>query len=152
MSAVSGTRRGMKELVDGTIRVQIDIDPQFRDAFLREFSRIDMPVAIAPLLPGAAPMADAPHDERNAPTGKGGELARLAGMLCASEEFRAWFWAQSWWTPQGGQIIGANFDEEETAEMLRQVCGVSTRALLDHDTAAAARFHELIRKPYKGIA
>lgn len=49
LDAVSGTRRAMRELVDGSIRVQIDIDPAFRDVFLRLFSKIDMPVAIAPL-------------------------------------------------------------------------------------------------------
>ncbi|MBY0475435.1 MAG: hypothetical protein K2Q13_10315 [Nitrosomonas sp.] len=48
-SAVSGTRRSMKELVDGTIRVQIDIDPMYREEFFRLFGQIDMPVAIAPI-------------------------------------------------------------------------------------------------------
>lgn len=47
--AVSGTRRSMKELVDGTIRVQIDIDPMYREVFFRLFGQIDMPVAIAPI-------------------------------------------------------------------------------------------------------
>jgi hypothetical protein len=50
MSAISATRRSMKELVDGTLRVQLDIDPAYRDDFLRLFSKIDMPVAIAPLV------------------------------------------------------------------------------------------------------
>ncbi|PSJ16357.1 hypothetical protein [Nitrosomonas supralitoralis] len=39
----------MKELVDGTIRVQIDIDPMYREVFFRLFGQIDMPVAIAPI-------------------------------------------------------------------------------------------------------
>lgn len=50
ITAVSGTRRSMKELVDGTIRVQIDIDPPQRADFLRLFPSIDMPVALAPLV------------------------------------------------------------------------------------------------------
>ena len=50
MNAVAGTRRSMKELVDGTIRVQIDIDPPHRAAFLRLFPEIDMAVALAPLV------------------------------------------------------------------------------------------------------
>lgn len=50
MDAVAGTRRAMKELVDGTIRVQIDIDPPHRAAFLRLFPEIDMAVALAPLV------------------------------------------------------------------------------------------------------
>lgn len=50
MLAIAGTRRSMKELVDGTLRVQIDIDPAYRDEFLKSFSKIDMPVALAPLM------------------------------------------------------------------------------------------------------
>lgn len=47
---ISGTRRAMKEMADGTLRVQIDIDPKFRAAFFAAFGQIDMPVAIAPLV------------------------------------------------------------------------------------------------------
>ncbi|HDR9497074.1 TPA: hypothetical protein QDC06_000261 [Burkholderia cepacia] len=47
--AISGTRRAIKEMADGTIRVQIDIDPRFRSAFWTLFPNIDMPVALAPL-------------------------------------------------------------------------------------------------------
>lgn len=50
MEAISGTRRAMKEMADGTIRVQVDIDPACRAAFLQLFPNIDMPVAIAPLI------------------------------------------------------------------------------------------------------
>src|SRR3546814_11444531 len=49
MSAISGTRRAMKEMADGTIRVQIDIDPSCRSDFLSPFPNIDMPVALASL-------------------------------------------------------------------------------------------------------
>jgi hypothetical protein len=37
-------------MADGTIRVQIDIDPTCRGAFWSLFPSIDMPVAIAPLV------------------------------------------------------------------------------------------------------
>lgn len=47
---VSGTRRAMKEMADGTIRVSIDVDPTHRAAFLKLFPNIDMPVALAPLV------------------------------------------------------------------------------------------------------
>lgn len=48
-TAVSGTRRRVKELVDGTLRVEIDIDPMQKRAFLKLLPEIDMPIAIAPL-------------------------------------------------------------------------------------------------------
>lgn len=49
IAAVSGTRRSYKELVDGTLRVQIDIDPNFKNDFLKLFPEIDMPLAVTPL-------------------------------------------------------------------------------------------------------
>lgn len=50
IQAISGTRRAMKEMSDGTLRVQIDIDPRFRAQFFEMFGQIDMPVALAPLV------------------------------------------------------------------------------------------------------
>jgi hypothetical protein len=50
VQVISGTRRAMKEMADGTLRVQIDIDPRFRAQFFEAFGQIDMPVAIAPLV------------------------------------------------------------------------------------------------------
>ncbi len=47
--AIAGTRKSAKELADGTLRVQIDIEPRHKQAFHRAFPEIDMPVAIAPL-------------------------------------------------------------------------------------------------------
>ena len=49
MSAISGTRRTMRELADGTIRLSVDIDPRFKAEFNRLFPDIDMPIAMAPL-------------------------------------------------------------------------------------------------------
>ncbi len=48
-NAISGTRRTVKELVDGTLRVTVDIDPPQKAAFLKLLPEVDMPVAIAPL-------------------------------------------------------------------------------------------------------
>jgi hypothetical protein len=55
----------MKELVDGTIRVQIDIDPPQRADFLRLFPSIDMPVALAPLVPQRSIVPPAEPDEED---------------------------------------------------------------------------------------
>ena len=48
-TALWGIRRTARELVDGTIRVQIDIDPKNRKTFNELLGEIDMPVALAPL-------------------------------------------------------------------------------------------------------
>ncbi len=126
MSAISGTRRQMKEMADGTIRVMVDIDPIHRRAFLDMFPAIDMPIALAPLVAGFEQ-----HKEEEKP--KGGELAKLAGMLCKNPEFIEFF----------------NLDDESEAEnTIRMVCGIKSRAELDHNTEAASTFHREFRLPF----
>lgn len=136
MNAVSGTRRAFKELADGTIRVSIDLDPSQRRAFLDLFPDIDMPVALAPLVEDfeqqALKVVDEVVTEILKP--KGGELAKLAGILCADPKFQDWISATS---------------EEDAATELRARCGVTSRAELDHNAKAATIFHEHIRKPWQ---
>lgn len=145
MSAVSGTRRAIKELVDGTIRVQVDIDPQFRKQFFDLFADIDMRVALAPLRSEAEVIAaDRP---------KGGELAKLAGMLCDDERFQAWIAGLA---DPDDLAVKVNRDgscdgltaAEQAAHLVRHICGVKSRAELDHNHEAAVKFHEKVRKPW----
>lgn len=134
--AISGTRRAIKELVDGTVRVQIDIDPEYRREFFRLFPDIDTRVAIAPLLGSA-------QAQQTTGSPKGGDLARLAGILCADPDFQLWVEEQ-----QGADSAAGLEGEERAAQIVRHVCGVKSRAELDHNAHAAERFHELIRKPW----
>lgn len=69
---------------------------------------------------------------------KGGELARLAGMLCQNPAFQAF-------VPECSEGLSS---EENAADWIRRVCGIKSRAELDHSTEAAARFHERVRKPF----
>jgi hypothetical protein len=64
---------------------------------------------------------------------KGGALAKLAGRWCQSPEFREW-----------ADVA----DADEAAEYIRAMCGVESRAELDHNPEAAAAFHKYIRQPY----
>lgn len=135
--AVSGIRRAIKELVDGTIRVQVDIDPQYRQRFFALFPEIDMPVALAPLV--ARPVYAASPKPAQKPAVARAGLARLAAMWGDTEDFRAWVHAE----------FGVALDDAaEAAEWIREVCQVDSRAALDTDPGAAARFNELIRAPY----
>lgn len=70
---------------------------------------------------------------------KGGELAKLAGMWSNEQAF--WDWVES---IQANPCHGA----EDAAAFIRAVCGVDSRAQLDHDAAARAKFDRHIRKPY----
>lgn len=64
---------------------------------------------------------------------KGGALAQLAGRWCQSKEFQEWAGAD-----------GA----DDAAEYIRMLCGIESRAELDHKPEAAAAFHKYIRQPY----
>jgi hypothetical protein len=131
--AVVGTRRTMKELVDGTIRVQIDIDPPHRAAFLKHFPEIDMAVVIAPMTPQAAVREMQPE------VPKGGPLAQLAGRWCEDIGFRVWL------ADNFGNAIA---DADAAAEAVREICGVKSRAEIDHKFDAREMFEDVIRIPY----
>lgn len=152
MNAISGTRRGMKELVDGTVRVTIDIDPQHRQTFFKMFARIDMPVALAPLVADfeqPKPETDAKIVEAATERAKGGELAKLAGILCADPTFQEWLSERR---PAEWFACGTTFEGEEiAAAVVRYLCVIPSRAELDHNAEAAERFHRLIRIPYNAF-
>lgn len=135
--AISGTRRAIKEMADGTIRVQIDIDPRFRSSFWALFPNIDMPVALVPL------EADFERCEQKAEQQKGGALAILAGRLCADERFHE-FVAQEY-----GVIWHTEHTADDIAQWMREQCSIDSRAELDHNEAAAEVFHRVIRGPWQ---
>lgn len=130
MSAISGTRRQIRELVDGSLEVRIHIDPRFKAEFHRLFPNIDVPVAIAPLVND--------FERREPESAKGGPLARLAGIWCKDSEFLQWLTVTE----------KAMFQEDDAAEWIRETCGVESRAQLDNDKIAEDIFQAKIREPY----
>jgi len=130
-NAISGTRRAMKELVDGTIRVQIDIDPTQRAAIHRLFGEIDMPVALAPLTLGVTNFGqkqEAPAKEKLGP------LGMLAAQWCERADFAAWFFTET--------------GERFSVQAFKDYLSIDTRKHLDTNEQAKNRFQTLIRKPF----
>ena len=142
----------MKELVDGTIRVQIDIDPIHRAEFFAAFSRIDMPVALAPLVAnfeqinGVHKNADLPPQTTDKPDNnaaeaactdkpKGGELAKWAGILSNDPVFWEWLYLE--------RCVEVR-SESSAANYIRDICGVGSRAELDHNPEAAKIFRTMM--------
>ena len=135
LTVISGTRRAMREMADGTIEVKIHIDPAHRKAFMENFGQIDMPVAIAPLV------ADFEQRAPEAEKAKGGPLAKLAGMLCADPNF--WeFLNDEFMLP--ADVTSA----EQAARVIRNACRVESRAELDSNAEAESDFHASIRGPW----
>lgn len=131
----------MKELVDGTIRVSLDIDPQFRDDFFRLFSDIDMPVAIAPLALAAITSMESSASEAEQPKGwkNLGPLAQSAVLVCKEERFQEYVLVQI-----GGASAPEFFSEEAAADYIKQRCNVASRKDLDITDGAKTRFGALM--------
>ena len=128
MNAISGTRRAMKELVDGTLRVQIDIEPRLKEFFYRLFPDIDMPVALAPLIPGYESM---PREDRSAWKDLG-PLAQSAILVCREPSFQKFV----------EYVTGADaaISEDKAAIYLKDRCDVASRKDLDAADGARERF------------
>jgi hypothetical protein len=88
-----------------------------------------------------------PPIEADKETAKGGELAKLAGRLCADPKFQEWVIEHlaTMKPPRGEDRLPPG---ESAAIIVRRVCGIASRAELDHNEDAAVIFHERIRKPW----
>ena len=131
MTAIAGTRRKIQELVDGTLRVMIDIDPKFKKAFLDNFPEIDMPCALVALNPDFEKWDQETRLYPDKP--KGGPLCTLAARWCKDPMFQQW--------------IGVD-TEQEAAASIRTICEIKSRSELDHNPMAAINFNEHFRTPY----
>jgi hypothetical protein len=151
--AIEATRRQMRELVDGTLEVKLHVEPRFKADFHRLFANIDMPVAIAPLHLGPSAMPSAATDEAIVTAAreavKGGELCKLAAILCADEEFQRWIENDAHVHMDDRPTETEGIDAEDRAAIIvRNLCDIQSRRELDHNELAADIFHERIRKPY----
>lgn len=123
VAAIAGATHTLRVLVDGTLSISIMIEPRHAQDAFRLFGAPGTAVALAALRPG--------HQEPEKP--KGGPISNLAGMWCESKSFQAW--------------LGVDTEEEARIHVI-EVCGVESRAELDHNATAAQVFHDQIRKPY----
>lgn len=134
-TAISGTRRQIRELVDGSLEVRIHIDPRFKADFHRLFPSIDAPCALAPLV------NDFERIEQKEEEPKGGPLCKLACIWCKDEEFQEWMAIQCGVDP-------SEMTELATAVDLRVMVNINSRKDLDSNPEAAERFNRLVRIPF----
>jgi hypothetical protein len=155
MSVIEAASAGFKDMADGTVRFFFDVEPRNAGDALRLFRVRGTPSALAALTVGHAAHGSAgdtsekrvrtsDEGEQVADKPKGGALAKLAGQWCADPVFRAWASERT----HNGLFWHVN-STEEAAEFVREMCVVESRADLDHNEAAAERFHTLIRLPYQ---
>lgn len=106
------------------IVVEIDIDhaQKFVAAFGTPNPATGVPVALARIDPNA----------KAEPERKGGKLAQLAGIICQEAPFAAFM------KEKYSELMPC-----EPAEFIRHMCGVLSRAELDHHESAGRRFKDL---------
>lgn len=116
---------------DGTLRAELDFEPAHAVAAFRLLGSPGQPVAVAALKTKAQQEAD------DKP--KGGVWSQWLAIRCGETEFQDWLAAQwpSLWAARG-----------DPAEVVRCVCEVASRAEIDNDPEAQARFQERIRGPW----
>jgi hypothetical protein len=112
-------------------KIILEIPIEQADSFIAAFGcpRTDksVPVAIARLDPNAK--AEKP---------RGGKLAQWAGIVCVEGSFGE-FLAEKYWRTDPMAV-------SDPVVFLRTYCGVSSRAELDHNVQAAAKFRNLMRE------
>lgn len=73
---------------------------------------------------------------------KGAALSRAAAMMCNGAKFQRWVVSRIGAAPEG---VSAS---QHAAQFVRNACGITSRAQLDHNADAASLFHEAVRKPF----
>jgi hypothetical protein len=140
MSVIEAASVNVRTLVDGTLRITVDVEPRHaKDAFAL-FGAPGVPMALAALKPAS----HAPKDEKP----KGGLLSQWCAMRCQEPEFQEWMRAT-----YPNQWAHAELKHElyadTAAEVVRNVCRIGSRADLDHSDAAAKHFDAHIRHPWQ---
>lgn len=124
----------VKTMADDTLRLTIDIDPRYAQEAFSLFGSRGVSCVVARLTQEAAQKAaqsEAAATAAEKP--KGGDLAKLAGQFCANPDF---------W-----EFIDLASGHEAT-EWVRRVCGVQSRAEIDHNEVAKLLFHDKVRRPF----
>ena len=73
---------------------------------------------------------------------KGAALSRAAAMMCNGAKFQRWVVSRIGAAPEGVS------PSQHAAQYVRDVCGITSRAELDHNAQAETLFHEAVRKPF----
>lgn len=138
-SAIIGVTKTCRTFVDGSLVIQLEIEPRHAQAAFALFGAPGTPVAVARIIPEVA--QSQARQEVTAGQMKGGTLSKLAGMFCGDLQFQAWMTIKY----KNTHIVE---DETDAALIMRAECGIQSRADLDHNEAAADLFHTEFRLPY----
>lgn len=150
-AAIPATSYTSRVLVDGTLAMVIHFEPADREAAMKAYGAPGTPMGTAPLRIGAQQEAEAKPEKPDTPAAddrpKGGVWSQWLAIRCGEPEFQEWLAAREpeiWW----GLAKKHPSETERAAELVRMLCIVKSRADIDNDPEARARFQERIRGPW----
>lgn len=131
MTAVAGTFVKFDAVpTRKVVRITVEAPIELADDVLRKLGGYPDPANAKWV--GIAPLAAKPDN-----TMKGGKLAQSAGILANEKAFQVWVETDR---------LFLDYDQdasENAAAFIRQRCGVTSRAHIDHDEQAARYFREM---------
>lgn len=136
MSVIEATSGTYRSRVDGTLVLQVEIEPRHASAALALFGMPGQPMALAALKTG---QGITPPEKTPPEPAKHGPACMWLVMRCQEAEFREWL---------ADEIAREVGDEASAVKVVRELCGVASRAAIDGNAEAESRFDSLIRKPY----
>lgn len=141
--AISGAAMRCKTMADGSLRIEVEVQPTDAQAAFALFGRPGAPMALAALKDGYAAHKDSylPASEPAKP--KGGAAAQWLGIKCSEPAFQEWV-VNTFPNVERSGVVTADM----VAGMVREICLVQSRADIDNDKAAFVRFEQYIRRPY----
>jgi hypothetical protein len=153
MSIIEATSGTYRSRVDGTLVLQVEIEPRHASAALALFGMPGQPMALAALkINGAAttsvqepPCASQQTSDPAPPLKEGprrttGPICQWLVMRCKEAPFQEWVGEES--------CLGAAIGEPRVAEWCRMICKVESRAEIDGNARAEYLFEKFIRQPY----
>ena len=142
MTAISAAAMRVRTMADGSLRIEVEVEPQDAQQAFALFGRPGAPMALAALAVGHAAVQEIEPEKP-----KGGQGAKWLAIRCADPAFQLWlqehhphYWRANAISSQSGHM--------NAASVVRAVLSVESRAELDSDPIAQERFHRLIRGPY----
>lgn len=142
MQGVSGQIAGCRVMVDGSVRISVDVPAEHKALWMMDHGQM---VAVAPLNIPAASGNPLSSRRRSPPAaggpGAAGSFADLppqvqAGILCDDEQF---------WEFLSPNFLGSDVScAESAADFVREHCGVQSRRELAHNPDALAKWQILV--------
>lgn len=130
---IPGAVAGFRLLADNTVRVTVDISPQYAAEAKALCGSIGQSLAIAALKDGYASVPAAP-----APKDKIGPLCREAIELCANPKFHEFITVEHW-----------NPTPDAAKGFILSCCGIESRKELDTNAEAATIFRRRVRSLFQ---